>query len=70
MSKIGPEYGTPEYQNQIKIIKMRLSDVKDMIFADKGAINHVLLMFILDHEYSRAAICQAEKEWKKEHSLV
>lgn len=62
-----PEYGTEEYKNQVETIKMRLDDVKDLIEKDQKLIGQVLMMFIFDMEYHRAAICQAEKEWKRDN---
>jgi len=62
---MGPEYGTEAYKNQVDTIKKQLTALvkEDKILS----INQLIMMFILDTNYSRAAICQAEKEWKKEN---
>lgn len=63
---MGPMPGTPEYLNQVATIKARIIDVADL---GESAIQKVLFMFICDTSYSRAAICQAEKEAKHERGL-
>lgn len=64
---MGPEYGTEVYKNQVDTIKKQLSF---WVIEDKGfSVGQVIMMFILDISYSRAAICQAEKEWKKENEI-
>jgi hypothetical protein len=55
----GPVYGTKEYLDQVATIKARILDVADL---GKAAIDQVMMIFIVDDSYSRAAICQAEKE--------
>ena len=67
MGKMGPEYGTQEYKNQVETIKKFLQETKDI---KESEIQQILMMFILDTSYSRAAICQAEKEFKKEMKHV
>ena len=60
---MGPEYGTEKYKNQVETIKKFLNSVKDM---GEHVVQETLVMFMIDTSYSRAAICQAEKEFKKE----
>lgn len=58
------------YKEQVETIKLRLSDVEDLVRKDPKVIEKVLIMFILDPSYDRSAICLAEKEWKKDHNIV
>jgi hypothetical protein len=59
---MGPAYGTEEYLNQVKTIIARIEDVADL---GEKAIQQTVFMFISDSSYSRAAICQAEKEARR-----
>ena len=57
---MGPEYGTEKYYDQVDRVKKFLSSVEE------ENIESALMLFILDPKFSRSAICQAEKEVRKE----
>ena len=63
---MGPKQGTDEYKNQVETIKGFVSRVWSL---GKDAVNSALLIFVLDTSYSRAAICQAESEVRREKEV-
>jgi len=68
--RMGPDYGTEQWNVQVAIIKSRISAVKNEISDGNDILNQVLMMFITDSTYSRSAICHAEKEWRKQHDIT
>lgn len=58
-----PEYGSQEYKNQVETI-FKIISTTDCIIDE---LPRFLLPFIMDMEYHRAAICEAEKRLKREH---
>ena len=53
---MGPAYGTPEYRNQVDTLMSVLS-----VCDTEGEVDAILMDFILDHDYSRAAISEARQ---------
>jgi len=56
---MGPEWGTPECQEQVDEIVKFLGSRDDLSEKD---IDMALMMFVMDTSYSRAAISHARKE--------
>lgn len=54
---MGPDFGTSEYKDQVERIVKGLTDVE----MAPDELPQFLMMWILDPNYSRAAICEAEK---------
>jgi len=57
---MGPRVGTSEYKEQVVTIVTALGQVP----MEPQELPMFLMMYITDRTYSRAAICQAEKEIK------
>lgn len=62
---MGPEFGTEKYENQVRIIKKKLDDCKDMIKKNIRMRERVLVMYVLDTSFSRA-----DHEWKQENGIL
>lgn len=58
-----------KYETQVEIIKNFLScAIKPEVVVKKKDpfLNKLLMVFIMDEDYTSSAICKAEKEWRKE----
>lgn len=55
---MGPDYGSEEYKEQVEQIVLALGNQG---FTEEK-LDGFLMMFILNHSYSRAAICEARKK--------
>lgn len=55
---MGPEYGTPEYKQQVEMIVAQLKDVE----MRPDELPQFLSLYIFDTSIARAAICEAEKK--------
>lgn len=58
-----PEYGTPKYKEQVDRILTALTG--SGVTEDKQ-IDGIMLLYAMDMSYSRAAICEAEKRYRRE----
>lgn len=56
---MGPEWGTPEYQDQVDQIVKFLGDRDDLT---EEEVDLGLMMYVMDTSFARGAICQARKE--------
>lgn len=56
-----PEYGTDGYKEQINTITTALRDVP----MEESELPSFLMLYIMDRSFSRAAICEAEKNIRR-----
>ena len=54
---MGPEYGTPEYEEQRDMIVAQLSNVP----MEPNELDRFIMLYIMDRTISRAAISEAHK---------
>lgn len=60
---MGPQDGTPEYEEQAEQIRRMLRTIDA---ADKDAEDGVVLLFAMDPSYSRSAIMDGVGRWRTE----
>lgn len=58
---MGPEYGTPKYKEQVERITVAIGQPH----LNMKEVDQLLMMYILDTDYSRAAISEARKKIEK-----
>jgi len=64
VERMGPEYGTKEYESQVEQVTKALRSTKT-----RAEFSAIEIAFVFDRSYARSAICKAIKIVEKEQAL-